>query len=105
MIIVIERFFLRPEIADDTSRLIHMLGALMASGPAAPFHIHRSFESEHELVLQYHWDSRESYGRLNARDDRLLSEFCERFCSSAPQATLYDCYPLRVERHGNSGYC
>ena len=105
MVIVIERFFLKPNVAGDAAQIIKILTALMGGTTRGSLYIHRNPQDHRELVLQYHSENRESYDRADGRDDHPLRKFCERFCSSSPQVTICDCYPVRDERRGNASYC
>jgi hypothetical protein len=104
VVIVIERFLLKPAVAGDPAQVIEILTALTGGTTRASVYIHRNPEDHRELVLQHHSESREFYDRANRRDDSSRRDFCERFCSSSPHVTVCDCYPVRDARRGNVSY-
>ena len=102
MIIVIERFYLKAERAEDAQEVVQMFRTLITAKLQNRFHLHRNADNYREIIVQYHSERREFFQSRTAQDQG-MREFCEQFCSSPPQVTVYDCYPVRDNRY--SYYC
>jgi 3-oxoacyl-[acyl-carrier protein] reductase len=103
MIQVCERFFLKDVLEDKATQVMQILDDLL--GPGAHAHpgwcghatFLQSVERPSEILMLYPWRSAELHVDLRAREDLLLEDFYERYCTAPRSVTFYRLMDVEVE--------
>ncbi|MDQ1646466.1 MAG: hypothetical protein QOJ50_2650 [Cryptosporangiaceae bacterium] len=107
MVTVIERWMLRPDLAERGLQIMEemddLVGPSAHADPGWSGHAHfcRSLSTPNEFLVIYPWRSVEDHEQFRATEDRLLTGFNERYCASERHISYYDDLPVDVEdKHG-----
>jgi hypothetical protein len=103
MIQVCEQFFLKKEYESDATHVMQVLDDLL--GPGAHTHpgwcghatFLQSIDQPCEVTMLYPWLSAELHADLREREEPLLKEFYERYCTSPRRITFYRLMDVEVE--------
>ena len=110
MIQVCERFFLKDGLEGEATRVMQVLDDLL--GPAAHAHLgwcgHATFlqsiERPCEILMLYPWRSEELHANLRSREELLLKDFYEQYCTTPRHITFYRLMDVEVEHeHDGAG--
>lgn len=105
MVTVIEKWFLRPDVADRGLEIMQEMDDLV--GPSAHedpgwsghAHFYRSQAAPTEFLMIYPWRSVEEHRRLRAREESLLTDFYERHCSTKRDISYHDELDVDHDHH------
>lgn len=104
MITVIEKWYLRADLADRGQEIMQEMDDLVGPGahkdPAWCGHAHfyRSKQNSNEFLMMYSWRSIEEHGRLRAREEPLLQEFYRTYCAAKRDLSYFEELEVEVER-------
>ena len=109
MVTVMEKWFLRPEVADHGLEIMQEMDDLLESeaheDPAWSSHarFYRSRTVPNEFIMIYPWRSVEEHGQLRAKEEPILADFYARYCSAKRDISYYEELQVEVE-HDNDHF-
>jgi hypothetical protein len=103
VVTVVEKWCLRPEVADRGLEIMQEMDDLVGPGAhadpawAGHGHFYRSRSAPHEFLMIYPWRSVAEHVRLRAREEPILADFHSRYCSAEREIFYYDELEVEVE--------
>lgn len=103
MITVIERWHLRPEVADRGLEVMQEMDDLVGppahADPAWSGHAQffRSHDASNEFLMIYPWRSIEDHLQLRESEEPLLADFYGKYCAANREISYYDELAVEVD--------